>query len=113
PEEAELYGYKKNSHGTIIQQANQEAIANRVYANRNGNGDISSGDGWKYRGKGIIQVTGKDKYDKINDVLNKKLPNFKTEIDSKNITTYRTGVIASMAYWHGNGLYTKANMGID
>ena len=39
-----------------------ELLANRVYANRGGNGSIESGDGWNYRGRGIIQLTLKDNY---------------------------------------------------
>ena len=46
-----------------------EAIANRVYANRMGNGDEKSGDGWKFRGRGILQLTGKSNYQACSKYL--------------------------------------------
>ena len=56
------------------EQANEYAhnkvkIASRVYANRMGNGDEASQDGWLYRGRGYIQLTGKDNYAALNDQL--------------------------------------------
>lgn len=48
-----------------------EQIANRVYANRMGNGDEASGDGWKYRGRGALQLTGKNNYREFADYLKK------------------------------------------
>lgn len=46
-----------------------EKLANRVYANRLGNGDTSSGDGWRFRGRGLFQLTGRANYMAAGDGL--------------------------------------------
>ncbi len=48
-----------------------EKLANYVYAGRNGNGDVASGDGWRYRGGGLIHLTGRDNYAEAERALDK------------------------------------------
>jgi putative chitinase len=46
-----------------------EALANRVYADRMGNGDEASGDGWRFRGRGLIQITGRSAYERFANAM--------------------------------------------
>ncbi len=92
--------------------SNPVAIANNAYANRNGNGDAASGDGWKYRGRGIIQITGKDKYNKINSRLKSDYSEFGVDIDADNINNLNEGTVASMAYWKEYGCQDEAEKGV-
>jgi putative chitinase len=48
---------------------NPEKLANRIYANRLGNGDEASGHGWSYRGRGLIQLTGRTSYERCGRAL--------------------------------------------
>ena len=54
---------------------NPEAIANVVYANRMGNGPGETGDGWRFRGRGYIHLTGKDNYKRYGEYLGLDLVN--------------------------------------
>ena len=71
-----------------------QAIGNRVYANRNGNGDERSGDGWRYRGMGAIQLTGKANYLKTGQRIGEDLVNH-----PELLLTPRVGAKAAVAYW--------------
>lgn len=78
---------------------NPQKIANRVYANRMGNGTEKSGDGWKYRGRGFIQLTGKNNYIELSK---------DTGIDFVNnpdlLLDEANALIGALWFWNSRGL---------
>ena len=78
---------------------NQEAIANRVYANRMGNGDEASGDGFRYCGRGLIQLTGKENYSWFAASL--EMP---VEDVPEYLATFEGAVQSACWFWESNNL---------
>lgn len=79
---------------------NPERIANRVYSNRLGNGDEASGDGWRYRGRGFFQLTGKDNYRRYGDMAGIDLVS-DPEILERD---FRASLLVAAAYFDQTGL---------
>ena len=83
-----------------------ERIANRVYAGRMGNGPEPSGDGWRYRGRGPIQLTGKDNYRACGSAIGVDLVG-----DPDLLSTPGPGCLAAAWFWARNDLNTLADAG--
>jgi len=76
-----------------------EKIANRVYANRMNNGDENSGDGWKFRGRGLIQLTGRANYTKFAEDLGISLDETVAYLETP------AGAVSSAGwFWDNNNL---------
>lgn len=75
-------------------------IANKVYANRMGNGSETSGDGWKYRGRGILQVTGKNNYTAFSKWIDDL-----SVIDNPDIVSQpKYAILSAVWFWEINRL---------
>ena len=77
----------------------QEAIANRVYANRMGNGDESSGDGYRFCGRGLIQLTGRNNYTKFAQSVDMTV-----EDVVEYLQTFEGAAQAACWFWETNRL---------
>jgi putative chitinase len=84
----------------------QEAIANRIYANRMGNGPEESGDGYRYCGRGLIQLTGKDNYTRYAASTEQTV-----EEASEHLTTFEGCVQSAAWFWEANNLNQYADNG--
>lgn len=87
---------------------NPEKIANRVYANRMGNGNEASGDGWKYRGRGALQLTGKDNYKAFADYLKK--PEI---MDNPDLVATEYSFESAIFFFEKNKLWAICDQGIN
>ena len=76
-----------------------EKIANRVYANRMGNRAETSGDGWKYRGRGLIQLTGRINYKAFAEWVGDE-----TVLDQPDRVSSEYAVQSAVFFWDKNGL---------
>lgn len=82
-----------------------EKIANLVYGARMGNGPEASGEGWKFRGRGYIQLTGKDNYKAFDAVVTESI------IDNPDLVATKYPLLSAAWFFHKNGLHKIADQG--
>jgi len=83
-----------------------EKIANRAYGGRMGNGPEESGDGWKFCGRGLIQLTGKDNYSRYAESTGQTL-----DEASEHLATFEGCVQSAAWFWEANSLNKWADAG--
>lgn len=87
-------------------ERNPEKLANCVYASRLGNGDEASGDGWKFRGRGLIQVTGLGNYRAAARALGSPLESQPGLLEEPEAAT-----LSAAHFWQSHGLNELADLG--
>lgn len=89
----------------LLYERKPEKIANIVYASRMGNGDKSSGDGWKHRGRGFIQLTGKDNYAAFDKFVDDDI------LANPDLVATKYPLLSAAWFFHKNGLHKIADEG--
>lgn len=84
---------------------NAEKIANRVYASRMGNGDEASGDGFKFRGRGYIQLTGKDNYKAFSNFIGEDC------VANPDLVSDKYPLVSASWFFDKNNLWTICDRG--
>jgi putative chitinase len=86
-------------------QRNPQKIANKVYANRMANGDEASGDGFKFRGRGYIQLTGKDNYTQFGKAIGENI------VANPDVVSGKYALLSAAWFWSKNGLNNLSDGG--
>ncbi len=104
PRLLEVFGSYYDSKTALAHARNPDAIANRVYANRMGNGSSTSGDGWKYRGRSHVQLTFRNNYRHIGRIIGVDI-----ETSPALALEIPTAARIAAAYWKDAGLNALAD----
>ena len=86
---------------------NPEKIASRVYGSRMGNGDEASGEGWKFRGRGYIQLTGKSNYSKFDSFVEDDI------IGNPDLIASKYPLASAAFFFNSNNLWSICDLGSD
>lgn len=89
----------------LLYERKPEKIANIVYASRMGNGDKASGEGYKFRGRGYIQLTGKDNYKAFDAVVAENI------LENPDLVATKYPLMSAGWFFHKNGLHKLADGG--
>jgi len=103
----QVFPYYFNSYDQAAQYAhNPEKIANRVYGSRMGNGNEASGDGYRFRGRGLIQLTGRENYTNCSQTMYGDL----ILLDQPDLLTETDGAVRSACwFWNSRNLNSYAD----
>jgi putative chitinase len=94
-----------NTETAILYERKPEKIANVVYANRMGNGDKTSGDGYKFRGRGYIQLTGHDNYAAFGKAIGEDI------LASPDLVATKYPLASAAWFWNKNKINAIADGG--
>jgi len=97
--------YFPTQEKAALYERKPEKIANLVYGNRMGNGIETTGDGYRYRGRGYIQLTGKDNYKAFDSVVSENIT------ENPDLVATKYPLLSAAWFFHKNGLHKIADKG--
>jgi putative chitinase len=97
--------YFPTQEKALLYERKPEKIANLVYGGRMGNGAEPTGEGWKFRGRGYIQLTGKDNYKAFDAVVAESI------VDNPDLVATKYPLLSAAWFFHKNGLHKIADQG--
>ena len=97
--------YFPTADKAALYERKPEKIANLVYGSRMGNGPEASGDGYRYRGRGYIQLTGKDNYKAFDQVVEENIT------ENPDLVATKYPLMSAAWFFHKNGLHKIADKG--